>query len=204
MPTIIKAIIAFALSAIGLGVSQIPVPLEPVMTNQFVERYDAVGGFGQTMATIYRFVPPVTTTTPVKPVYRHGDCSWLPAVALQAGWQPDQIAKVTHIALRESGCCPARIGGQRVLADCTPNGFAETDHMSDSGTMQVNSINFDIKRNPTAPICLQMGICTQEPLLDPLTNLKAAKLLFDYWQKSAGDGWIPWDMCNRTRTCDDN
>ena len=65
MPFIIKAIIAFALSAIGLGVSQIPVPPEPVMQNQFVERYEAIGGFAQTMATIYRYVPPVTTTTPV-------------------------------------------------------------------------------------------------------------------------------------------
>ena len=204
MPTIIKAIIAFALSAIGLGISQIPVPVEPVIETTFAERYEAVGGFGQVMADIYRFVPPATTTTLPVASYRHGDCTWLPAVALQAGWQPDQIDQVQEIATRESGCCPARIGGQRVLADCTPNGFSETDHMSDSGTMQINSINFDINRNPTAPICLEMGICTQEPLLDPLTNLKAAKLLFDYWQKAAGDGWIPWDMCNRTRTCNDN
>ena len=205
MPLFIKLVIAFALSAIGVGLSQIP---EPQFVSESEAPYEALGGFGQAMADIYRHVPPVTTTTPPvstttppAPVYPHGDCSWLPALALKAGWQPNQIAKLTKISLRESGCCPRRIGGQKVLPDCTPNGFAETNHKSDSGNLQLNGINWDLSRNPNAPICLQMGICTQEPLLDPLTNLLAGKLLFDYWQKAAGNGWIPWDICNRTNTC---
>ncbi|CAB4175939.1 hypothetical protein UFOVP979_18 [uncultured Caudovirales phage] len=201
MPLLIKIIVAFALSAIGVGISQIPVPAEPVNEITFIERYEAVGGFGQFMADLYRFVPPVPTTTPPAPVYKHGDCTWLPALALEAGWQPNQIEQLTEIALRESGCCPRRIGGQKVLPDCTPNGFSETNHMSDSGLLQNNGINWDLTRNPYAPICLEMGVCTQEPLLDPLTNLKAGKLLFDYWQKTAGNGWLPWDICNRTNTC---
>ena len=73
MPTIIKAIIAFALSAIGLGISQIPVPVEPVIETTFAERYEAVGGFGQVMADIYRFVPPATTTT--LPVASYGSAT---------------------------------------------------------------------------------------------------------------------------------
>ena len=85
--------------------------------------------------------------------------------------------------------------------DCNITGVSEWTHRSDTSLLQINGLNFDPKRNPYAPICLQMGICTQEPLLDPFTNLKAGKLLYDYWQKAAGDGWIPWDMCNRTRTC---
>lgn len=200
MPTIIKLIIAFALSAIGVGVNEILKPLTPVVETNFDERYKAIGGFGNTMSYIYRYVPPVTTTEPVAPIYRHGDCSWLPAVALQAGWQVDQIEKLTKIAMRESGCC-IRLGGQTVDKDCNITGTDGTSHSSDTSILQLNGINWDIKRNPQAVICLRMGICTQEPLLDPLTNLRAGKVLFDYWQEVAGDGWIPWDMCNRTNTC---
>jgi len=201
MHFIIKLTIAFALSAIGVGVSQIPQPLPDMSTTTPTDKpYEALGGFGQAMADIYRYVPPVTTTTPPAPVYRHGDCSWLPALALKAGWQPDQIGKLTQIALRESGCCIRR-GGETVDKDCKITGHDGSNHLSDTSILQINGLNFDIKRNPTAIICLQMKICTQEPLLDPFTNLKAGKLLFDYWQKAAGDGWIPWDMCNRTKTC---
>jgi hypothetical protein len=201
MHFIIKLTIAFALSAIGVGVSQIPQPLPDMSTTTPTDKpYEALGGFGQAMADIYRYVPPVTTTTPPAPVYRHGDCSWLPALALKAGWQPDQIGKLTQIALRESGCCIRR-GGETVDKDCKITGHDGSNHLSDTSILQINGLNFDIKRNPTAIICLQMKICTQEPLLDPYTNLKAGKVLFDYWQKAAGDGWIPWDMCNRTKTC---
>jgi hypothetical protein len=201
MPLLIKIVIAFALSAIGVGISQIPAPVEPANETTFSERYEAVGGFGQVMADIYRFVPPVTTTTPPAPVYKHGNCDWLPALELQAGWQADQIEQLTAIALREAGCCVNRRGGDIVNSDCVITGVSEYTHRSDTGALQINSINFDISRNPYAPICLQMGVCTQEPLLDPLTNLKAGKLLFDYWQKAAGNGWLPWDICNRTNTC---
>ena len=196
MPTIIKAIIAFALSAIGLGVSQIPVPVEPVIETGFAERYDAVGGFAQTMATIYRYVPPVTTTTPVAPVYRHGDCSWLPAVALQAGWSAEQIPQLLKISARESGCCPRRIGGQKVLPDCTPNGFAETTHLSDSGLMMINGVHWKPEHAQyDGLVCKQMRICTQEPLLDALTNLRAARLIY------SRVGWSAWDMCHSKDNC---
>ena len=201
MPFIIKIIVAFSISVIGFGLSQIPQPAEPVFESESSAPYQALGGFGQAMADIYRPVPPVTTTTSLAPVYRHGDCSWLPALALKAGWTVKQIPQLTKIALRESGCCPNRRGGDKVDKDCNITGVSEWSHRSDTGAIQINAINFDIKRNPYAPICLQMGICSQEPLLDPLTNLKAGKLLFDYWERAAGNGWIPWDICNRTKTC---
>jgi hypothetical protein len=142
---------------------------------------------------------PISTDPPI--VFRHGDVSWLPALALKAGWTADQIPKLSQIVLRESGGCPNRRGGDMVDKDCNITGVSEWDHRSDTSLMQVNGLNYDPTRNPTAPICLQMKICTQEPLFDPLTNLKAGKLLYDYWEKAAGNGWIPWDQCNRTRTC---
>jgi len=168
MPTIIKAIIAFALSAIGVGVSQIPEPVEPVIESEFSERYEALGGFGQAMAVIYRHVPPVTTTTLVEPVYKHGDCSWLPALALKAGWAQEHLKQLQHVALREAGCCVNRLGGDSVDKDCKITGVSDKTHRSDTGLLQINGVNFDLSRNPSAPICLQMGVCTQEPLLDAL------------------------------------
>lgn len=142
---------------------------------------------------------PIPADTPI--VFRHGDVSWLPALALKAGWTVNQIPKLLVTVLRESGGCAYRKGGDLVDEDCNVIGHDGSTHSSDTSLLQINGMNYDPKRNPTAPICLQMKICTQEPLFDPLTNLKAGKLLFDYWQKAAGDGWIPWDPCNRTRTC---
>ena len=142
---------------------------------------------------------PIPADTPIR--FRHGDVSWLPALAKQAGWPDDLIPKLSQIVLRESGGCPNRRGGDMVDKNCNLTGVSEWNHRSDTSLLQINGQNFDPTRNPTTPICLQMKICTQQPLFDPLTNLKAGKLLFDYWEKAAGDGWIPWDPCNRTRTC---
>jgi len=142
---------------------------------------------------------PIPADQPI--VFRHGDVSWLPALALKAGWTADQIPKLAEIVLRESGGCAYRKGGDIVDKDCNVIGHDGSSHSSDTGNLQVNGLNYDPKRNPTAPICLQMKICTQGPLFDPLTNLKAGKLLYDYWEKAAGNGWIPWDPCNRTSTC---
>lgn len=193
MPFIIKIIIGFALSAIGVGLSQIP---EPVFVTQTDTPYEAVGGYGQFVADVYRYVPPVTTTTPPAPAYRHGNCSWLPAVALKAGWQADQIAQLTLIALRESGCCPYRAGGDTVDKNCNITGIADYSHRSDSGLMQINGVHWlPTHKNYDGLICKQMRICTQEPLLDPLTNLQAARLIY------SKVGWSAWSICHRDNTC---
>jgi hypothetical protein len=197
MHFIIKLTIAFALSAIGVGVSQIPLPQPDMSSTTPTDKpYEALGGFGQAMADIYRYVPSTTTTTLPAPVYKHGDCSWLPAVALQAGWAAEQIPQLTKYALRESGCCPARIGGDTVDKNCKVTGVAEWSHRSDSGLMQINGVHWLQEHSQyDGLICKQMGICTQEPLLDALTNLRAARLIF------SRVGWSAWDMCNRNKTC---
>lgn len=193
MPLIIKIIIGFALSAIGVGLSQIP---EPVFVTQTDTPYEAIGGYGQFIADVYRYVPPVTTTTPPAPVYRHGDCSWLPALALKAGWQADQITQLTLIALRESGCCPYRAGGDTVDKNCNITGIADYSHRSDSGLMQINGVHWlPTHKNYDGLICKQMRICTQEPLLDPLTNLQAARLIY------SKVGWSAWSICHKNNTC---
>ena len=202
MPFIIKSVIAFALFTIGFA-GNVLVQEPPLgAVDPVTAPYGSYTSFRDMQHDIYLYVPASTTTTTVpKPVYKHGDCDWLPALALKAGWPVDQLGRLKQAALRESGCCFNRRGGDIVDKDCNITGVAEWSHRSDTGLLQINGINFDPTRNKYAPICLQMGICTQEPLLDAYTNLKAGKLLYDYWEKAAGDGWIPWDICNRTKTC---
>ena len=121
-------------------------------------------------------------------VFRHGDISWLPQLAAEAGWPPATWKKLSTIVLRESGGCAYRRGGDIVNKNCEVIGHDGSNHASDSGLLQINGINYDPKRNKYAPICTQMKICTQEPLLDALTNLKAGLLLF----RVTGSDWSPW------------
>lgn len=122
--------------------------------------------------------------------FRHGDVSWLPALATEAGWPEHTWPKLERIILRESGGCPNRFGGSIVNKDCVITGHDGSDHRSDTGLMQINGVNYNIERNKWAAICTKMNICEQEPLFDPLTNLKAGKLLYDL-----SGGWGPWDPC---------
>ena len=123
--------------------------------------------------------------------YRHGDCTWIPALATAAGWHTKQIPQLIEIIKRESGCCPRRIGGDAVNADCTLKQIVSTTHRSDSGLLQINGVHWkqDHKQYAGA-ICKRMNICTQEPLLNPYTNLVAGRLLFDL------AGWSPWNPIN--------
>ena len=141
-------------------------------------------------------VPPLTdrlgTPTPEKPVvqFLHGKVEhWLPSLALEAGWLPEHLPMLTAIVLRESGGCPNVRGGDVVNGNCEILRVREWNHRSDTGLLQINGVNYNLKRNKWARVCLDMGICEQEPLLDPLTNLRAGKLLYDY------SGWAPWDPC---------
>lgn len=120
-------------------------------------------------------------------VFRHGDISWLPKLAAKAGWPPRTWKRLGEIVLRESGGCPTRIGGSVVDKDCNFIRMATMSHPSDTGLLQVNGINWDLKRTKLAIVCVRMGVCTQEELMNPITNLRAGKLLYDV------AGWSPWN-----------
>ena len=123
-------------------------------------------------------------------VFRHGNIDWLPLLAAQAGWPEETWDKLGQVILRESGGCPNRRGGDAVDKKCNITRVTEWNHRSDTGLLQINGVNYDTSRNKWARVCLDLGICEQEPLLDPLTNLRAGKLLYDL------SGWAPWDPCN--------
>jgi len=138
---------------------------------------------------VERKAPQTTTTTIAAPVFRHGDISWLPDLAAQAGWPEETWEKLGQIILRESGGCPNRRGGDVVDKNCQILRVSEWNHRSDTGLLQINGVNYNPKRNKWARVCSDMGICEQEPLLDALTNLKAGYVLYTY------AGWDPWDPC---------
>lgn len=126
---------------------------------------------------------------PPETVFKWGDISWLPKLATEAGWPPETHKKLGQIILRESGGCPNRRGGDAVDPNCNITHVTTWTHRSDTGLLQINGVNYNTKRNKWARVCLDMGICSQEPLLDPLLNLKAGYLLYTY------AGWDPWDPC---------
>jgi hypothetical protein len=124
-------------------------------------------------------------TTPIQ--FKHGDISWLPELARAAGWKDGQIKRLGQIILRESGGCPYRKGGDIVDSSCNVTGVSEWNHRSDSGLLQINGVHWK-KDHPqyAGLVCKQMKVCEQDKLLDPLTNLKAGRLLFEV------AGWSPW------------
>jgi len=119
-------------------------------------------------------------------VFQHGDISWLPILAAEAGWTRKTWSKLGHIILRESGGCPNRIGSSIVDKNCNITGYTKATNKSDSGLLQINGVNYNLERNDRAAVCLAGIACEQAPLLDALTNLKAGFVLF----KIAG--WDPW------------
>lgn len=120
-------------------------------------------------------------------VWRHGDTSWLPQLATIAGWPKDTWERLEFIILRESGGCPYRVGGDRVNPDCSLRKVVAWNHRSDTGLLQINGVHWK-QDHPqyVGLVCKKMHVCTQEELLDPITNLRAGKLLYDV------AGWQPW------------
>ncbi len=132
----------------------------------------------------------IETKQPAEPVvFRHGDISWLPKLAEQAGWPRKTWKKLGQIILRESGGCPNRVGGSIVDKNCNIVGHTGATNKSDSGLLQINGVNWDPKRSGRQLLCAEYKICKQEQLLDPVTNLAAGYILY---QKA---GWDPWDPC---------
>lgn len=145
----------------------------------------------------WRFgTPPLPQADPYEGiVWKHGDVSWLPKLALLAGWEPEHLPRLEKYILRESGGCPNRRGGDAVDKFCNITKVVEWSHRSDTGLLQINGLNYDTSRNQYALLCREMGVCTQEPLLDALTNLRAGKAMYDYWEAHSSTGWHPWEPC---------
>ena len=166
MKRITALAIAISTLTLGIGVAKATQAPEPHPTHQTIPRH------------LKEDQPRI--------VFQHGDISWLPILATQAGWPRKTWAKLGQIILRESGGCPNRIGSSIVDKNCNITGYTKATNKSDSGLLQINGVNYDLERNDRAAVCLAGIACEQAPLLDALTNLKAGMVLF----KIAG--WDPW------------
>lgn len=170
------------LLSIGLFLGGVLIPSTP-------SKPELRGWSAESTTTTVAPATTTTTTTVFTPTFRHGDISWLPVLAAEAGWPEETWGKLGQIILRESGGCPNIRGGDVPSETCEILRVREWNHRSDTGLLQINGVNYDPKRNKWARICSDMGICEQEPLLDAVTNLKAGYLLYTY------SGWDPWDPC---------
>lgn len=124
-------------------------------------------------------------------VFRHGDISWLPKLAAIAGWPEETWDTLGHIVLRESGGCPYRAGGDRVGKNCEIINVVDQSHRSDTGLLQVNGVHWKTDHpHFDGKVCRELNICdNQEALMDPITNLRAGKVIYDH------AGWSAWDAC---------
>jgi hypothetical protein len=140
----------------------------------------------------YLIVPTSTTTTIVPITFKHGDCSWVEPIALSVGWEKHHMQQLIHIIKRESGCCPRRIGGSVVDKNCNFIRMATMSHPSDSGLLQINGVHWKQDHKQYAGLaCKRMSICSQQPLLDPKTNLAFGRLLYEV------AGWKPWTLSTK-------
>ena len=107
-------------------------------------------------------------------ISKDGCPQWI-ATALTAGWEPQDLPRLSRIMWRESRCLPDACG--------------ETDspHLRkcrDWGLMQINDYSW--KR-----IIRGMGLSIEQ-MHDPYWNLWFARWLFEYSLERNGDGWVPW------------
>jgi hypothetical protein len=100
--------------------------------------------------------------------------------ALSAGWAWAQLAKVDALMWRESRC--------------QPNAFNASDPNGGSnGLLQINRYWCLPSRWYADGYLQTMRILTYcEDLFHPLTNLVAAKALYDYSLEAHGSGFEPW------------
>ena len=101
-------------------------------------------------------------------------------LAIETGWQEEDLAKLDSVIHRESRCY-------------TAVHYAADPYGGSYGLTQVNA--FWCKPSTLYPTgYLQaFGILeTCEELYNPRTNLLAARLIWIYSSNRHGDGWLPW------------
>lgn len=122
---------------------------------------------------------PLPARFPTVPVSARCPQHW--ATALAAGWRWDQLVKVDALMWRESRC--------------QPNAFNASDPNGGSnGLLQINRYWCLPSRWYQDGYLQTMKVLTYcDDLFHPLTNLVAAKVIYDYAeQQRPGGGYQPW------------
>lgn len=115
--------------------------------------------------------PPSTTSTTTTVPLPDGKCSEWYDVALDAGWERDELTKIGRIVWAESRCD----------ADATNKtysyGLLQIEWSAHEGWLET-----------------EFGITERADLYDPYTNFVVGRWLFDYADRNYGCGWQPWYM----------
>ena len=126
-------------------------------------------------------VAPTTTV----PATAHCPQWW--GLAVEAGWHADSMPTLDYVIWRESRCQPGAY-----------NTTLNRDKSKDIGLTQINDRSWCLPTRYYPNGYLQtIGVLDTvgcEQLFDPLTNLQAAKALYDYSQETQGDGFAPWGL----------
>lgn len=112
----------------------------------------------------------IATTTTTLPL-PDGPCSEYFSVALEAGWEREQLNKLGRIMRAESSCIH--------------------DIANKTYSYGLTQIEWSAHKNW---LDSEFGITEREDLYDPYTNLLVARWLFDYAETNYGCGWQPWYM----------
>ena len=106
-------------------------------------------------------------------------------VALRAGWRPAQLPTLDKIMFRESRCLPQ-----------AHNTTLNKDRSTDYGLTQINDRSWCLPTRwyPNGYLQTLNKINYCKDLFDPYLNLVAAKALYDYAEKTSGNGFQPWGL----------
>lgn len=143
--------------------------------------------------------PPVVDTAPViivaqnaiQRVWRDSDtlpkpkalCPQWWDTAIKAGWTIDQLPVLDSIVYRESRCL-----------NMAHNTTLNADGSTDIGLTQINDRSWCLPTRwyPNGYLQTLGKINYCKDLFDPYLNLVAAKALYDYAEKTNGNGFAPW------------
>ena len=139
--------------------------------------------FGSTPAAAAK--PVLFTTAKFSAKQTVQRCAQWWETAKRAGWLDRQLPTLDYILWRESRCKPGVI-----------NKTLNKDGSWDYGLAQINDKSWCKTTRWYPGGYLQsldvLDYC--KDLLDPYTNLRAAKSLFDYSQKTNKNGFQPWGL----------
>jgi len=103
--------------------------------------------------------------------------------AIRAGWKEHQLPTLDYIIYRETRCLPR-----------SHNTTLNKDGSTDYGLTQINDRSWCLPTRWYPAGYLQtLGIVAYcKDLFNPYLNLVAAKTIYDYAQKTGGNGFAPW------------
>jgi len=170
--TRLLAITSTAFALIAFNEAQTPPPPTPTPTP---------------VTTLYEapIVPESTTTLPSPPADALCPQWW--GMARDAGWTDDLLPTLDYVMWRESRCDPTQ-----------HNTTLNRDKSTDIGLTQVNDRSWCLSTRWYPGGYLQtVGVLPTvgcEHLFDPYLNLLSAKAIYDYAQRTNGNGWQPWKL----------